>query len=85
MRPFGGVVRARPNGDRLQLVSDRAVGREAQVDFADVRVILAGVITKLNLFTFCLSYSGSIGLRMPGDASQGNADSFQPVHRNMPP
>ncbi len=33
-------------------------GAQAEVDFADVWVDLAGVVTKCHLFTFRLSYSG---------------------------
>jgi len=43
---------------------DHAPGAEAEVDFGEVWVVLAGVRTKCHMFTFRLSHSGKAAHRV---------------------
>ena len=61
---------------------DHAPGAEAEVDFGEVWVDLAGVRTKLYLFNFRLSYSGRAVHRLYPSLSQeafleGHIDAFE--------
>jgi len=60
------------------IAQEHAPGREAEVDFADIWVILAGVKTKLHLFTLRLSCSGKSVHRAFATGSQ---ESFLEGHR----
>lgn len=55
-----------------------AAGAEAEVDFADLWIVLAGVKTKVFLFTLRLSYSGKAVHRAYATASQ---EAFLDGHR----
>ena len=61
---------------------EHAPGEEAEVDFGEVWVILAGVKTKCHLFTFRLSHSGRSVHRVYSTQSQeafleGHVDAFE--------
>ncbi len=60
------------------IAQEHAPGREAEVDFADIWVILGGVKTKLYLFTLRLSCSGKAVHRAFATGSQ---ESFLEGHR----
>lgn len=60
------------------IAQEHGPGREAEVDFAEFWVVLAGVRTKLNLFTFRLSCSGKAVHRAFATGSQ---ESFMEGHR----
>lgn len=60
------------------IAQEHAPGREAEVDFADIWVMLAGVKTKLHLFTLRLSCSGKAVHRAFATGSQ---ESFLEGHR----
>ncbi|MDY7529968.1 MULTISPECIES: IS21 family transposase [unclassified Cryobacterium] len=85
------VRRRRPEIDaaagRLQEVfvpQEHAPGAEAEVDFGEVWVILAGVKTKCHMFTFRLSHSGKAIHRVyPTQAQEafleGHIDAFEDI------
>jgi len=85
------VRRRRPEIDaaagRLQEVfvpQEHAPGAEAEVDFGEVWVILAGVKTKCHMFTFRLSHSGKAIHRVyPTQAQEafleGHIDAFDDI------
>lgn len=63
---------------------EHAPGAEAEVDFGEVWVILAGVKTKCHMFTFRLSYSGKAIHRVYSTQSQeafleGHIDAFEEI------
>lgn len=74
-------------------------GAEAEVDFGDVWIMLAGVLTKCYLFTFRLSYSGKSVHRVTMSCGQeaffeGHVHAFamlggvpcgKPAHNSTPP
>ncbi|MEU8109632.1 hypothetical protein AB0C18_38615 [Nonomuraea muscovyensis] len=67
-------------------------GAEAEVDFGDVWIRLAGTLTRCYLFSFRLSWSGKADLAWThhhtppchSHAGQGNASWAQPQHRSQP-
>ncbi|SEO17952.1 IS21 family transposase [Cryobacterium luteum] len=85
------VRRRRPEIDaavgRLSEVfvpQEHAPGAEAEVDFGEVWVVLAGVKTKCHMFTFRLSYSGKAIHRVyPTQAQEafleGHIDAFEDI------
>lgn len=63
---------------------EHAPGQEAEVDFGEVWVILAGVKTKCHMFTFRLSHSGKAVHRVYSTQSQeafleGHIDAFEEI------
>ena len=73
-------------GRRIEVFvqQEHAPGEEAEVDFGEVWVILAGVKTKCHLFTFRLSHSGKAVHRVYSTQSQeafleGHVDAFEEI------
>jgi transposase len=52
------TIKARRSLEQGHVAQTHEPGGEAEVDFADLRIVLAGVRTKVFLFTLRLSYSG---------------------------
>lgn len=76
-RPRIAVEAGRPLAE-VFVPQTHAAGAEAEVDFADLWIVLAGVKTKVFLFTFRLSYSGKAIHRAYATASQ---EAFLDGHR----
>lgn len=73
-------------GRRIEVFvpQQHAPGEEAEVDFGEVWVILAGVKTKCHMFTFRLSHSGKAVHRVYSTQSQeafleGHIDAFEEI------
>lgn len=89
VRDYVRVRRAqidREAGRRVEVFvpQEHAPGEEAEVDFGEVWVILAGVKTKCHLFTFRLSHSGRSVHRVYSTQSQeafleGHVDAFEEI------
>ncbi len=87
VRDYVRVRRAqidREAGRRVEVFvpQEHAPGEEAEVDFGEVWVVLAGVKTKCHLFTFRLSHSGRSVHRVYSTQSQeafleGHVDAFE--------
>lgn len=87
VRDYVRVRRAqidREAGRRVEVFvpQEHAPGEEAEVDFGEVWVVLAGVRTKCHLFTFRLSHSGRSVHRVYSTQSQeafleGHVDAFE--------